>query len=163
MPIPFGSRYCWWRCTCCALNNLNSKANRTKEGVVTWPLFWLKHADFSLQNGVKRNLIYFIYEEWHINSEGNVGQPGNKHYWCYHSTQKILPSQRQWTTAFTVSSFSYLELFLSWFPLSGLIGHIRTHFKLMHNLYLNRQDSYGLREETFRQHAPSWLPQDHQS
>ena len=53
------------------------------------PLFPLQHADFSLQNGVKRNPIYYFYEVWDVNSEGNVGQPGDKHYRCYHGTRKI--------------------------------------------------------------------------
>ena len=46
-------------------------------------------ADFPLQNGVKQNPIYFFYEVWDVNSEGNIGQPGDKHYRCYHGTRKI--------------------------------------------------------------------------
>ena len=136
MPTPYSNGYHRWRCPFSALNILNSKANHTEEGIITQPLFWLQHADFPLQNGVKQNPIYFFYEVWDINSEGNIRQPGDKHYWCYHGTHKFLLSQRRWTTAFTVSSFLHVESILSWLPLSGLIGHICTHFKPMHNLYL---------------------------
>lgn len=56
---------------------------------MTQPSFRLHHADFPLQNGVKRNPIYYFYEVWDVNSEGDVGQPGDKHYRCYHGTRKI--------------------------------------------------------------------------
>jgi len=135
-PTPYGDGYCGWRCSCSALDSLNGKANRTKEGIMTWPLFPLQHADFPLQNGVKRNPIYYFYEVWDVNNEGNVGQLGDKHYRCYHGTRKIFTISKAMNHSLHSKFFLYVESFVSWLPLSGLIGHIRTHFKPMHNLYL---------------------------
>jgi hypothetical protein len=44
---------------------------------------------FIVQGGIKRNPIYHFYEEWDLNNEGNVGNPGDKHYRCYHGNNKI--------------------------------------------------------------------------
>ncbi|EDR02414.1 uncharacterized protein LACBIDRAFT_309763 [Laccaria bicolor S238N-H82] len=40
--------------------------------------------------GVKKNPIYWFFKVVSSNAEGSVGNPGDKHYWCYHSSHKII-------------------------------------------------------------------------
>ena len=42
----------------------------------------------------KRNPIYVFYKSVTINPEGTLGQPGDKHYKCYHGNPKILTVTR---------------------------------------------------------------------
>ena len=169
MPMPDSGRYCWWRCRC---STLNSKANCTKEGIMTQHLFWLLHADFPLQNGVKQNLIYFFYEVWNINSEWNIGQPGNKHYWCYHGTCKIF------TISKAMNHSLHGKFFFIYWIIPMLTSLVRPYQTYPHSLQTDAQfvphhetvrhsnqqwDSYSVREETIWQVASSWLPQDHWS
>ena len=44
---------------------------------------------FIVQGSIKRNPIYHFYEEWDVNNDGNIGNPGDKHYRCYHGNNKI--------------------------------------------------------------------------
>ncbi|KAF8798660.1 hypothetical protein BYT27DRAFT_7228363 [Phlegmacium glaucopus] len=50
-------------------------------------IVWYHNVDDAA--GVKHNPIYNFYEEWDVNNEGNLGNPGDKHYRCYHSNRKI--------------------------------------------------------------------------
>lgn len=36
------------------------------------------------------NYIYLVYETVELNAEGAPGEPGDKHYHCFHGNQKIL-------------------------------------------------------------------------
>ena len=49
----------------------------------------LNQSSFIIQADVKHNPIYYIYEDWGVNNEGNVGNPGDKHYRCCHGKRKI--------------------------------------------------------------------------
>ncbi|KAG6823237.1 hypothetical protein H0H92_010903, partial [Tricholoma furcatifolium] len=71
----------------------------------------------------KRNPIYHFYEEVSIGSNGTAGAPGDKHYRCYHGARKTLTV----TKAMNHS-------------LNGLIGHLKNHFKPMHQLFLVMKD-----------------------
>ncbi|KIM78191.1 hypothetical protein PILCRDRAFT_11410 [Piloderma croceum F 1598] len=64
-----------------------------------------------LKKSETRNLIYLIYETININADGHAGQPGDKHYKCYHGNHKILTVRRAMKSS-----------------LNGLTGHLKTHF-----------------------------------
>lgn len=38
--------------------------------------------------GGKQNPIYLFYEQVDVNKDGNTGEPGDKHYKCYHGNRK---------------------------------------------------------------------------
>ena len=40
--------------------------------------------------GIKKNPIYLFFEVVSTNAEGSVGNPGDKHYQCYHDSHKVI-------------------------------------------------------------------------
>ena len=42
------------------------------------------------QGGGKQNPIYLFYEQVNVNKDGKAGEPGDKHYRCYHGNHKVL-------------------------------------------------------------------------
>ncbi|KAF8812634.1 hypothetical protein BYT27DRAFT_7086466 [Phlegmacium glaucopus] len=94
-----------------------SQASTSKK-VTSLPSIQLKSSSI-VQASIKRNPIYHFYEEWDVNNDGNLGNPGDKHYRCYHGNHKI----------FTVSKAMN-------YSLHRMVGHIRSHFKPMHDLFL---------------------------
>ncbi|KAM6491683.1 hypothetical protein JOM56_012845 [Amanita muscaria] len=71
----------------------------------------------------RRNPVYFFYELVSQNTSGQMGDPGDKHYKCYHGNRRIL----------TVTKLMKSNL-------NGLINHLKTHFPAMHRLYLILKD-----------------------
>lgn len=71
----------------------------------------------------KRNPIYHFYESVSTNSQGQVGNFGDKHYKCYHGNRKVITVTRAMK-----------------YSLNGLVGHLKTHFSAMHRLYLIMKD-----------------------
>ncbi|KAG2124096.1 hypothetical protein BD769DRAFT_1669607 [Suillus cothurnatus] len=67
----------------------------------------------------KQNLIYYFYDIVQLNAAGQAGDAGDKHYKCYLGNQKVL------TITWAMKS-----------SLNGLIGHFKTHFPPMYQLYL---------------------------
>jgi len=90
----------------------------------------------------KRNPIYLFYESVTTNAEGTVGQPGDKHYKCYHGNRKILTITR----AMKSSLNGNIPIFALNFMLNlvidyvGLMGHLKMHFPAMYWLYLILKD-----------------------
>ncbi|KDR70576.1 hypothetical protein GALMADRAFT_144480 [Galerina marginata CBS 339.88] len=72
------------------------------------------------KRNIRRNAIYHFYEDWPVNSDGNAGNVGDKHYRCYHGNHKI----------FTISKAGNYNV-------HTMVGHIRTNFKAIHELFLS--------------------------
>ncbi|KAF8987592.1 hypothetical protein BDQ17DRAFT_1258406 [Cyathus striatus] len=64
------------------------------------------------------NPIYFFYEHVTLNANGLVGNPGDKHYQCYHGGQRILTITKAMRCC-----------------LSGLIGNLKTANEAMSQFY----------------------------
>jgi hypothetical protein len=91
---------------------------------------------FQLQTA-RRNLIYHFYEEWNVNSEGNLGKEGDKHYRCHHGARRIFTISK----ASNYNLHSKLSLLASYSILSfknlpAMINHIEILFKAMHDLFI---------------------------
>ncbi|KAG1905525.1 uncharacterized protein F5891DRAFT_944069, partial [Suillus fuscotomentosus] len=67
----------------------------------------------------KCNPIYYFYKHVEVNSDGQAGDVGDKHYKSYLGNRKVL------TITHVMES-----------SLNGLIGHLKTHFPPMYRLYL---------------------------
>lgn len=50
--------------------------------------------NLTLQPAGKRNPIYHFYESVSTNSQGQVGNPGDRHYKCYHGNRKVITVTR---------------------------------------------------------------------
>ncbi|KAH9003026.1 hypothetical protein EDB86DRAFT_3116932 [Lactarius hatsudake] len=74
----------------------------------------------------KRNPIYHFYKEVELNKDGKSGEPGDKHYQCYHGNRKVL----------TISKAMN-------YSLNGLVGHLRSTFKPLFQLYLVMKSRNG--------------------
>ncbi|KAG2033414.1 hypothetical protein BDR03DRAFT_872184 [Suillus americanus] len=68
---------------------------------------------------LKDNPIYYFYELVEMNSNGQAGDVGDKHYKCYLGNHKVLTIMRAMKSS-----------------LNGLIGHLKTHFPPIYQLYL---------------------------
>ncbi|KIJ91394.1 hypothetical protein K443DRAFT_32511, partial [Laccaria amethystina LaAM-08-1] len=44
----------------------------------------------NIEGGGKQNPIYLFYEQVDVNKDGKAGEPGDKHYKCYHGNHKVL-------------------------------------------------------------------------
>ena len=90
------------------------------------------------QGGGKRNPIYLFYEQVDVNQDGKVGEEGDKHYKCYHGNRKTLTITKQMKTSlngmFDIDIFHIFEII--WQTGQGLIGHLKTSFPHMYQLYL---------------------------
>jgi len=76
-----------------------------------------------------RNPIYLFYEQIKTNPEGCAGQPGDKHYKCYHGNHKIITitQARKCRLSAKPCFFSILEMKITLIGV-GLIGHLKKHF-----------------------------------
>ncbi|KAI9434270.1 hypothetical protein BJY52DRAFT_1100235, partial [Lactarius psammicola] len=73
--------------------------------------------------GIKCNPIYLFYETIFQNASGQAGEPGDKHYRCYHRNHKVLTVMRAMKS-----------------NLNGLINHLKSHFPAMFWLYCVLKD-----------------------
>jgi hypothetical protein len=86
-----------------------------------------------------RNPIYLFYESVKWNSNGDVGNPGDKHYKCLHRNMKILTVTKKMkyslngeSTVTRVNLHSLLSI--------GLIGNLRSVSAPMYRLYLTMKE-----------------------
>jgi len=59
------------------------------------------------QGGGKQNPIYLFYEQVDVNKDGKAGEPGDKHYKCYHGNRKVLTISKAMNCSLNGTSFSY--------------------------------------------------------
>ncbi|KAL0958668.1 hypothetical protein HGRIS_014000 [Hohenbuehelia grisea] len=64
---------------------------------------------------MKRNPVYLLYEESPLNAGGQVGNPGDKHYKCFHGQRKVLTITKAMRSS-----------------LNGVTLHLKTHFPAMY-------------------------------
>ncbi|KAH9015437.1 hypothetical protein EDB83DRAFT_2203680, partial [Lactarius deliciosus] len=76
---------------------------------------------------VKRNPVYLFYKVMSQNASNMPGDPGDKHYKCYHGNRKVL------TITHAMKS-----------SLDGLINHLKSHFPSMFQLYCILKDQAEL-------------------
>ncbi|KAH8977160.1 hypothetical protein EDB86DRAFT_3093001 [Lactarius hatsudake] len=98
----------------------------------------LEGSSLSQKKGVKRNLIYLFYEATDLGADGSLGRPGDKHFRCCHGNKKVL----------TITKAMNHNL-------NGLVGHLRTHFKLLFSLYMVLKDRETLPTEDEKAFASS--------
>jgi hypothetical protein len=94
-----------------------------------------------VQPAVKRNPIYIFYEAVPMNSQGQAGNPGDKHYKCYHGNRKVITVTR--AMKYSLNGKQPLLLFtdvVSQKSIVGLVGHLKTHFPAQYRLYLILKD-----------------------
>ena len=106
----------------------------TSKKVMSSPFIQLKNS-LIVQAGIKRNPIYHFYEEWDSNNEGNPGNLGDKHYRCYHGKRKIFTVSKAMNYSLHSEYIYFLSIIYAKL-LPGLVGHIRSQFKPMHDLFL---------------------------
>ena len=98
------------------------------------------HADSKLQvgqGGGKQNPIYLFYEQVDVNQDREVGEEGDKHYKCYHGSRKTLTITKN--MKFSLNGMFKFVIYISVDHLTrcqGLIGHLKTLFPHMYQLYL---------------------------
>jgi hypothetical protein len=94
-----------------------------------------------VQPAGKRNPIYHFYESVSTNSQGQVGNFGDKHYKCHHGNHKVITVTR--AMKHSLNGKRLLLLFtdiVSHKPIVGLVGHLKTHFPAMYRLYIILKD-----------------------
>ena len=104
-------------------------------------LFTATIYSFLLQESAKRNPIYLFYESVSKNAAGLPGNPGDKHYKCFHGNCKILTIMRAMRSSFNGNSDPCLPSTCQGTKLQpGLTGHLKTHFPAMYRLFLLLKD-----------------------
>ncbi|KAF8805090.1 hypothetical protein BYT27DRAFT_7298997 [Phlegmacium glaucopus] len=76
------------------------------------------HTKWSKSEAVKKNPIHYFYEQVDCGANGVVGNPGDKHFKCYHGNHKVLTLTK---------SMKY--------NLTTLVTHLKQNFPLMFKLF----------------------------
>lgn len=80
--------------------------------------------------------MYYFYDIVQLNAAGQAGDLGDKHYQCFLGNQKALTITYAMKSSLDGGSCRVWCLFADTVWLSGLIGHLKTHFPPMYRLYL---------------------------
>ena len=96
--------------------------------------------DLDVQPAGKRNPIYHFYESVSMNSHGEVGNPGDRHYKCHHGTRKVITVTHAMKYSVNGNNLSFFVQMSSQTSIAGLVGHLKTHFQAMYRLYVILKD-----------------------
>lgn len=85
---------------------------------------------------LRRNPIYHFYEMVKLGNNGKVGNPGDRHYKCYHRNRKVLMIMRAMKSNLN-GEFKFFRwiMHLSYYLLQGLIGNLKSCLLPMHSFY----------------------------
>ncbi|KAJ6631120.1 hypothetical protein B0H10DRAFT_1938664 [Mycena sp. CBHHK59/15] len=87
----------------------------------------------------RRNPVYLFHKQVNLNSAGEPGKNGDKHYQCLHGNHKVI-------TVTKAMKYS----------VNGLVGYLKSHAELMHHLYqILYAQSQENEKETGRSNQPT--------